>query len=249
MGELSGLSAVITGSADNIGRATALQLARAGASVTVHAKSNSDGVEETCHLVREAGGSAVGIAADLTTMEGAKALHDAAIGAFGSIDILVNNAALRRNTPYLEMSEAEWDEVIRTNLWPSFHMTQLSLPHMIAKSWGRVVCVGGVAGHKGVRGRVHVATAKAGLIGFVKAVATEFGDRGIVANCVVPGLVSTNRGPAAGAKPDFVGGLANLAGREGTVDEVAHVIAMLCMPNAAFTTGQTVHVNGGAYLP
>lgn len=249
MGELSGRAAIITGSANNIGRSVAVQLARAGASIVVHAKSNQSGVDETCRLVREAGGTAMAHLADLTNEAEAEGLVKAAIDAFGRIDILVNNAALRRNTPYLEMSLDQWNEVLSTNLLPSFFMTRAALPSMIAQGWGRVVMVGGVAGHKGVIGRVHVATAKAGLVGFTKAVATEFADKGVTANIVVPGLVHTERGPAAGARPQFKDGLANLVGREGTSDEIAHVIAMLCMENAAFTTGQTMHVNGGAYLP
>lgn len=249
MSELSGRAAIITGSANNIGRAVAVQLARAGADIVVHAKSNQPGVDETCRAVREAGGTAVAHLADLTQEAEAEGLAKAAIDAFGRIDILVNNAALRRNTPYLEMSLEQWNEVLSTNLLPSFFMTRAALPSMVANSWGRVVMVGGVAGHKGVIGRVHVATAKAGLVGFTKAVATEFADKGITANIVVPGLVHTERGPAAGAKPHFKDGLANLINREGTSDEIAHVIAMLCMNNAGFTTGQTIHVNGGAYLP
>ncbi len=242
-------AALVTGSARNIGRATALALARQGAAVMVHARADKEGVDETVRLIEEAGGQAAGHLADITQEKEAEGLIAATLDRFGRIDILVNNAALRRNTPLPELSLDEWREVMEVNLNGPFLCSRAAIPHMVRQKYGRIVNVGGVAGHRGVIGRTHVAAAKSGLTGFTKALATEFGRDGVVANLVVPGMVDTARGHAAGTKPGHVLPEMNLVGRDGTPEEIAHIIAMLCAEEAAFTTGQTVHVSGGAYLP
>lgn len=249
MSVLKGRVAIVTGSALNIGRSLAVQLASDGCDVVVHARSNQAGIDETCRLVDAAGARAVGHLCDLTTEAGAASLTKAALDAFGRIDILINNAALRRNTPLAEMTLAEWNEVMATNITSVFLMCRAAVPHMQANSWGRVINIGGVAGHRGVVGRVHVAAAKSGLVGFSKAIATEFGADGVTCNVVVPGMVDSQRGAAAGSKPHHPLGHGNLAGRDGSVDEVAYAIRMLCHPDAGFVTGQTIHVSGGGYLP
>lgn len=244
--DLEGRVAVVTGSAMNIGRQTCLKLAALGAAVVTHAKENRDGAEETADLVRAAGGRAATWVGDLSQPDGAKALIDTAIDHFDGLHILVNNAAMRRNTSLADTSFEDWKAVQSTNLDAPFLCTQAAVPHMFASGWGRIVLLGGLSAHRGVKDRVHVATTKAGLTGMTRALAAEFAEAGITANCVVPGSIDTVRGAAAGAAPH--GGHPNLLGREGKPDEVAHIIASLCHPDAAYTTGQTLHVNGGAYL-
>lgn len=241
--------AVVTGSARNIGRTTVLKLHQMGvSSIIVHAKQDRAGVDETVALLKDAGANAIGHLADLSEETGAESLITAAMDSFGRVDILVNNAALRRNTLLAEITLAEWQEVLAVNLQGAFLCTRAAVPHMQAQNYGRIVNVGGIAAHRGVIGRTHVAAAKAGLVGFTKALATELAGDGIVANCVVPGMVETVRGAAAGAIPSHVFEHKTLIGREGYPDEIAHIIVMLCHADAAFTTGQTVHVSGGAYL-
>lgn len=249
MAEESRRVAIITGSARNIGRATALALAADGISVTVHARRDQEGVDETVSLVEQAGVEACGHLSDITTEDGAASLIQAAMDRFGRIDILINNAAVRRNAPITEVSLAEWREVLAVCLDGAFLCTRAAVPHMRKQSAGRIVNIGGLAGHRGMMGRTHVGAAKAGLVGFTKALATELAADGIVANCVVPGLIETKRGVAAGGTPGHPLGIGTLVGREGYPEEVAMWIATLCRPEAAFTTGETIHVNGGAYLP
>ena len=248
MSSLKGRVAVVTGSAMNIGRATALMLAREGAQVMVHAKSNLAGVEETKALIKAAGGDADGHLADLSTEAGAASLIDAAVKRFGQVDILVNNAAIRRNTPITEITYAEWREVLASSLDCAFLATRAAVPHMIKGKWGRVVNLGGISMFLGTAGRAHVSAAKAGMVGMSRSLASELGPHGITVNVVAPGIVDTVRGGAAGARPGASSTSKVPVGREGRPEEIAHVITMLCRPEGGYTTGQTIEVNGGTHF-
>ncbi|MEZ5849929.1 MAG: SDR family NAD(P)-dependent oxidoreductase [Hyphomicrobiaceae bacterium] len=248
MSSLQGRVAVVTGSAMNIGRATALMLAREGASVMVHAKSNADGVAETRRLLDAAGVANDGHLADCSTEDGARGLIEATVARFGRIDILVNNAAIRRNTPITELSYAEWREVLANSLDCAFLTTRYAAAHMIASKWGRIVNLGGISMFVGTAGRAHVSAAKAGMIGMSRALATELGPHGITVNVVAPGIVDTVRGGAAGARPGNSTTDRIPVRREGRPEEIAHVITMLCRPEGAYTTGQTIEVNGGSHF-
>lgn len=244
--DLEGRIAIVTGSAMNIGRQTCLKLAELGAAVITHAKENVTGAEETAAMIIAAGGRAGTYIGDLSAPAHARALIDSAFRQFGGLHILVNNAAMRRNSSLAETSYEDWQAIIKSNLDAPFLCTQAAMPHMAAAGWGRIVMLGGLSAHRGIKNRVHVATTKAGLTGMTRALAAEVADMGITANCVVPGSVNTVRGAAAGSAPH--GGHPNLLGREGEAHEVAHIIVSLCRVDAAYTTGQTIHVNGGAYL-
>ncbi|MGI9421476.1 MAG: SDR family NAD(P)-dependent oxidoreductase [Geminicoccaceae bacterium] len=244
--DLEGRVAIVTGSAMNIGRQTCLKLAELGTAVVTHAKENEAGAKETAAMIVDGGGKAATYVGDLSEPDHANALIDTAVQQFGGLHILVNNAAMRRNTPLANTSYEDWKVILNTNLGVPFLCTQAAVPHLAAAGWGRIVMLGGLSAHRGVKDRVHVATTKAGLTGMTRALAAEFADAGITANCVVPGSINTVRGAAAGSVPH--GGHPNLLGREGEPDEVAHIIVSLCRPEAAYTTGQTIHVNGGAYL-
>lgn len=240
--------AIVTGAARNIGRATAVALARKGFAVVVHAHSNREGVEESAAAVDEAGSRALPVLADLTDPATAVSLAEAARG-LGKIGVLVNNAAVRRAVPFGEMALEEWREIMAVNLDAAFLCAQACVGDMVEGGWGRIINIGGLTGHTGASGRAHVVTSKTALVGLTKALATEYAGTGITANCVVPGEIETIRGGAAGARGHHPDKKPPMVGRRGEPREVAAVIAMLCGEDAGYITGQTIHVNGGAYLP
>ena len=245
---LSGRVAVVTGSAMNIGRATALMLAREGASIMVHSKSNAVGVEETRGLINAAGGSADAHLADLSTETGSQGLIDATVARFGRLDILINNAAIRRNTPITEISYAEWRDVLGSSLDCAFLASRAAVPHMRRGKWGRIVNIGGISMFIGTAGRAHVAAAKAGMVGMTRALASELGPDGITVNVVAPGVIDTVRGGAAGQRPASSTATTVPVRREGRPEEIAHIVTMLCRPEGGYTTGQTIEVNGGSHF-
>ncbi len=245
---LEGRVAIVTGSARNIGRATARMLAGHGASVVIHARQDQAGVDEAVALLTADGANAIGHLADLSTEAGAQSLIQAAIDRFGRVDILVNNAAIRRNTPLVEMTFAEWREVMANSLDCAFLCSRYAVPHMIKGGWGRVVNIGGISMMKGTPGRTHVSAAKAGMIGMARSLASELGPHGITVNVVAPGAINTVRSGAAGARPSSTTTSGIPVGRDGQPEEIAHIVSMLCLPGAAYTTGQTIEVNGGSHF-
>ncbi|UCH75505.1 MAG: SDR family oxidoreductase [Rhodospirillales bacterium] len=240
--------AIITGAARNIGRATAVALARSGLDVVVHAQGNREGAEETARQVTEEGVRARTVLGDLTDGRTATQLTDAA-RELGPIGVLVNNAAVRRGVPFDEMTLEEWRAILSVNLDAAFLCAKACIGDMVAAGWGRIVNIGGLTGHTGASGRAHVVTSKAAIVGLTKALAAEYADSGITANCVVPGEIETERGGAAGARGHHAGKGGPMVGRRGTPAEVAAVVAMLCGPDSGYITGQAIHVSGGAYLP
>ncbi|NNK77830.1 MAG: SDR family oxidoreductase, partial [Litoreibacter sp.] len=240
---LEGAVAIVTGSALNIGREISLQLADMGASVVSHAGSNRAGAEETAELVRAKGVGAATWVGDLTDPAGAKALVQTALDAFGKLHILVNNAAIRGNDPLADITLDKFQGIMRTNVEAPVLCAQAAAPHMVEAGWGRIVNMGGLSAHRGSKNRVHVAASKMAMVGVTRALSSELAEHKITANIVVPGMIDTIRGAAAGGAPH--GGHPNELGRDGLPAEVAHIVTSLCHPNAAYTTGQTIHVNGG----
>ena len=247
--ELAGRVALVTGSARNIGRAIALQLAEAGAAVVVSARTDRDAAEAVAGEIRSRGGRAVAETADVRDPESVARLVDRAVDAFGGLDVLVNNAALRRETPLGELGLEEWREILGVILDGAFLCVKSALPHLIRSESGAVINIGGLSAHTGSTGRAHVVTAKAGVIGFTRALAHELAPQGVTANCVVPGLIDTVRGASAKGEPALHRTHATLLGRRGTPDEVAALVRFLAGPQARYLTGQTIHANGGAFLP
>lgn len=244
---LEGQVAVVSGSAQNIGREICLHLARHGAAVVAHARSDRAGAEQTAALVREGGGRAAVWVGDLTEPEGAAALIRTAVDAFGKLTILVNNAAIRGNDRLEDIPLEKFQRILATNIQAHFLCVQAAAPHMAAAGGGRIVNIGGLAGHRGVPLRAHVAASKAGLVGMTTSLAAELAEKNITANIVVPGMIDTVRGASAGGAPHT--GHPNMFDRHGTPAEVAHWVTALCHPNGGYVTGQTIHVNGGAYTP
>lgn len=242
-------AAIVTGSALNIGRAIALHLAQQGLAVLVTARHSDHDVQETARLVRAAGGAAEVHMADISDPAQARGLIEAAVRAFGQLNVLVNNASIRRQTKFADMTPEEWREVMGTTLDGAFFCAHAAAPHIAAAGGGSIVNLGGMSAHVGAVGRVHAVTAKAGMVGLTRALAKELAKDDITVNTVVPGSIETIRGAAAGgnhgrsALPDA------LSGRRGHPDEIAAMVRFLCSEEARYVTGQTIHINGGAFMP
>ena len=244
-----GKVALITGTSRRIGRATALRLADCGADLVIHAKAARDEVEAVAQEVRARGRRALVCMADVTDEASVAGMMQAIRDTYGRLDVLVNNASVRRHAPFLEMTLAEWREIISVILDGAFLCSRAALPLMIAGGGGAIVNIGGVTAHVGASERAHVSTAKAGLIGLTKALAVEFAASNVRVNCVVPGKIGGQRSATSGRGLVTGEGNEPLLGRMGDVDEVAALIAAMCLPMSSYMTGQTIHVNGGMYLP
>lgn len=241
--------ALVTGASRNIGRAIAIHLASRGHDVVVHVGRDRDAGEETAAAVRTAGGQAAVVAADLARPEEIPAMVEAAAGALGRLDVVVNNAAIRPEAAVEQISIEEWRWVMSIGLDAPFLVCQSALSHLARSPAASIVNIGGLTGHTGAENRVHVVTAKAGLVGLTKALAHDFAGQRIRVNCVAPGLIETDRGAAGGHTPAHHASRRNLLGHRGTPEDVAMAVAYLCGPEGRYLTGQTLHVNGGAYLP
>ena len=192
--ELAGRAAIVTGSGKNIGRSIALALAEKGAAVVVNGSTDRDAVERVVGEIRNAGGQAHGVMADVSQDAEAARLVAACAQSFGSADILVSNVGIRRYQSFLDISPADWDAVLRTNLSAAFYLARHAIPHMRERRWGRIVLISGFDGFWGqVTHRAHNITCKAGLHGLAKALAREFGADGITVNTVAPGAIDTER--------------------------------------------------------
>ena len=245
--ELDGKVAIVTGAGRNIGRAIALALADGGASIVVNARGNRAEAEAVARDIEAAGGTALVHLGDVADAAATQAMADAAVNRFGRIDILVNNAALRREKPFGEMSYAEWREILDVTLDGAFHCAKACLPALKQSGAGAIVNIGGLSAHTGAKHRAHVVTAKAGLVGFTRALACDLASDGITVNCVVPGLIGT---PRPKDKPEPAHHLTHqtLTGERGKPEDIAVTVRFLCSPAARYITGQAIHANGGAYF-
>lgn len=245
MGALDGKIALVSGAGKNIGRAIALHLARDGATVVVNGRSDRAAVEAVVAEINAQGGQARAEMADVAD-EAAVAAMMARIGA---LDILVCNAGLRRQTPFLEMGFAEWREILSVALDGAFLLARHAAPLMVARGGGAIVALSGISTHLGTPQRAHVSASKAGLEGLMRALAVELAPHGIRANSVAPGAVDTVRGASAGPMPQGLGRESGIPlGRKASVDDIARMVRFLAGPEGGQITGQTMHVNGGAFL-
>ena len=243
--DLRGRVAIVTGSARNIGRAIARSLAESGAAVVVNAKSSTAEADAVAREIRDAGGKATAKIADIGKPDGAAALVSAAIESFGRLDIVVNNAAVRREIDFAQLDYQEWRDITATILDGAYLCARAALPHLIAAGGGSIVNIGGLSSYTGAARRAHVIAAKAGLVGLTRALAHDLAPHGITVNCVAPGLIDTTR---RGPEPSHHAKHETLLGRRGTPEEIAAVVRFLCGPDARYITGQTLHANGGVFM-
>ena len=245
--ELSGRVALITGAGRNIGRAMAKALAAGGATVAVNVRSNRMEADAVVHEIERDGGKAIALVGDVAD-EGAvaKMVADAA-KQLGRIDYLINNASLRNEKHFEEMTFKEWRDVLGVTLDGAFHCAKASLPYLKASGAGAVVNIGGLSAHTGSRHRAHVIAAKAGLVGFTRALAHDLAKDSVTVNLVAPGTIDTARKTDV-AQPAHHLINNTLTGKRGTPDDVAATVRFLCGPGARYITGQTIHVNGGAFF-
>jgi len=245
--ELAGKVAVVTGAGRNIGRAIALALAEGGASIVVNVRSNRAGAEAVAREIELSGVKALVHIGDVADAKAVQAMADAAMQQFGRIDCLINNAALRREKSFAEMDYREWREILDVTLDGTFHCVKACLPALRKSGAGAIINIGGLSAHTGARGRAHVVTAKAGIVGFTRALAHDLAEDGITVNCVVPGLISTLR-PKDKPEPAHHLTHQTITGERGRPDDVAAMVRFLCGPGARYVNGQAIHANGGAYL-
>lgn len=247
--ELEGRVALVTGGAKNIGRAIALALAGGGAKVMATALSNRAGIDETVAMIRAAGGEAEAMLADVTSEASVAALVEATVRRFGGLDILVNNAAVRKEVPFRELTLEAFRAVTSVALEGPFLLSKAALPALERSGAATIINIGGLTAYIGAKDRAHVIAAKAGLDGLTKAMAHDLAASRITVNLVSPGLIETQRGGHSSHEPAHHKTSANLAGRRGTPEDVAAMVRHLAGPQSRYVTGQTVHVNGGAFLP
>lgn len=246
--QLDGQVALITGCVRRIGREAALTLAREGAAIVVHAQNSRDEAETLAKDIEDIGGEALIHLADVTDEAAVQGLIDAIIERFGRVDILINNAAIRKQTPFLETSFDEWKKILAIILDGAFLCTRACVPHMIKNGGGVIINMGGISPYVGSLNRVHVAAGKAGTGGMTRALAMELAEHNITVNSIAPGGIGGQRSKTSPESAKKIGGNKIPIGREGTFEDVANMVHALCIPAGRYITGQTMHINGGRYL-
>lgn len=246
--DLSGKTAWVTGSARNIGRAVVSEFAACGADVIVSNRENSAELESTVVDIRNrADGEVHGVQLDVGDPASVRSAVGEIHANLGDIDILVNNAAIRPHSSLSELSLDDWERVLRTNLTGPFLCTRSVIGDMVDNEWGRIISISGSDAFFGKPNRLHVATTKAGILGFTRAIAQEFAEYNITSNCIVPGVVNTDRRTGQG-DPDLQTYRDHIPlGRIGDPEELAPVLSLLATDLGSYITGQEFHVNGGLF--
>jgi 3-oxoacyl-[acyl-carrier protein] reductase len=244
---LQGRVALVTGASQGIGRACALKLALAGASVAVAAR-NQEKLDEVVSQITAGGGKAAALPLDVADEEQIKAAFKAALAQFGKIDILVNNAGITRDQLVMRMKRADWDAVINTNLTSAYLCIQQVIGSMLKQRWGRIINITSIFGQTGQAGQANYASSKAGLIGLTMAMAREVASRNITCNAVAPGFIETAMTSRMGE--EFKQDALKMVplNRIGTPEDVANSVAFLASEEASYITGHVLNVNGGMLM-
>jgi 3-oxoacyl-[acyl-carrier protein] reductase len=247
--DLRGRTALVTGGSRGIGRACCELLARAAARVAVNYRVEARWAELVVQGIRDRGGNAFAVGADVSRRDEAEMLVDETVTRFGSLDILVNNAGVWRGSPVDELSDAEWQETIGINLTGTFHMTRAAVPHLKRAGGGSIVNISSTAGQRGESFHSHYAASKGAIISFTKSLAVELAPHGIRVNCVAPGWVESDMTRPTLDGPERRQILAGIPlGRVGQPAEIAGAVLFLVSDLASFVTGEILNVNGGAVL-
>jgi 3-oxoacyl-[acyl-carrier protein] reductase len=244
---LDGQIALVTGASRGIGRAIALALGRAGATVAGTA-TTEDGAKAISAYLAEAGIKGAGFAMNVNDAAQAETVVGTIQKQFGDVLVLVNNAGITRDNLLMRMKDEEWDDIMSTNLKSVYRLSKLVMRAMMKARNGRIINITSVVGSMGNAGQTNYAAAKAGMIGFSKSLAREIGSRNITVNCVAPGFIETDmtRELSEDQRAALVGQIP--LARLGSVDDIAAAVAFLASPSAAYITGATLHVNGGMYM-
>jgi len=245
---LSDRVAFITGASRGIGRAIALTLSKAGTDIA-GIDLNLDELKSAMKMIEDdTGRKAIAVQADVADPASVAKGVEEAIRVLGRIDILVNNAGITRDNILLRMKDEEWDRVIKINLTGTFNCTKAVIKGMVKNRGGRIVSIASVVGAMGNIGQANYAASKAGIIGFTKSIAREYANRGITANAIAPGFIETDMTKALsdGVRDALIKQIP--MGRLGRPEDVAHVVEFLASDEAAYITGQVIHVNGGMYM-
>jgi 3-oxoacyl-[acyl-carrier protein] reductase len=247
LSHLTGKIALVTGASQGIGRACALELAKAGAIVALAAR-NVEKLEAVAAEITAAGGTAKAYALDISSEESIKAGAKAVLADHGAVHILVNNAGITKDGLVMRMKLADFEDVLRTNLTGSFLLTQALISPMMKARWGRILNITSVVGETGAAGQANYAASKAGMIGLTKSLAREFASRGITVNAIAPGFIQT---PMTDVLTDDqkAGILSQIPlGRYGADSDIAAAVVYLASENAGYITGHTLDINGGLYM-
>lgn len=245
---LEGKKALVTGASRGIGRAIALALAAEGADVVINYAGSEAAAKAVAAEIEAMGRKAMVIQADISSNEAATAMIDQAVKEFGRIDVLVNNAGITRDGLLMRMKEEDWDAVLTTNLKGVFNCTKAAIKYMMKQKAGHIVSISSVVGEMGNAGQANYAAAKAGVIGFTKAVAKEVAARGITVNAVAPGFIKTDMTAVLNEK-QVEGMLTTIPlKRLGDPSDIAKAVVFLASEDANYITGQTINVDGGMVM-
>lgn len=239
--------ALVTGASRGIGAAIAQELGKQGATV-IGTATSAGGADNINASLQAAGIKGMGLALDVNDASQIDAVLKQIAATYGDVSILVNNAGITKDTLLMRMSDEDWNDVINTNLTSVFRMSQAVLRPMMKARTGRIISISSVVGHMGNAGQTNYAAAKAGMTGFTKSLAAEVGSRNVTVNCVAPGFIETDM---TAELPEAIKTkmLERVPlGRLGNVNEIAATVAFLASPNAAYITGETIHVNGGMFM-